>query len=51
VSSTNKTGRYYITEILLEVALNTIILTLRSRGPQKGGLDLLKSFILQYVCN
>jgi hypothetical protein len=28
VSSTNKTYRYYITEILLKVALNTITLTL-----------------------
>jgi hypothetical protein len=28
VSSTNKTGRHHITEILLKVALNTITLTL-----------------------
>jgi hypothetical protein len=28
VSSTNKTDRHYITEILLKVALNTITLTL-----------------------
>ena len=31
VSSTNKTDRHDITEILLKVALNTIILTLRTK--------------------
>jgi hypothetical protein len=29
ISSTNKTGHYNITEILLKVALNTITLTLK----------------------
>ena len=29
ISSTNKTGRYDITEILLKVVLNTITLTLK----------------------
>jgi hypothetical protein len=40
VSSTNKTDRHDITEILLKVALNTITLTLYKATPTKDYLSL-----------
>jgi hypothetical protein len=41
VSSTNKTGRHDITEILLKMVLNTITLTLVSKLQQFDGLLLV----------
>jgi hypothetical protein len=46
VSSTNKTGRHDITEILLKVTLNTIILTphIESAPYLNYRIDLISSF-------
>jgi hypothetical protein len=51
VSSTNKTDRHDITEILLTVALNTITLPLTSESQKKGYHTSSKIIFYEYTKN